>query len=162
MRKCFYFLLVAMLCYGFVACDTEENKENEVENEWNEQPEDNGDSNNNYSKNDFTGHWENIAYANSETTAEIISFMDTVVVYEAYMYQGENEKEVIANGTYTVDGNIIYISYDDVYVYTSDDSNVFWGFTNKKGKNISYTIKSINETLMKLMDETGKEITFER
>lgn len=33
MRKCFYFLLVAMLCYGFVGCEKEKDENNdEVEN----------------------------------------------------------------------------------------------------------------------------------
>ena len=36
MKKLFYYLFATMLCSGFAACDTEENNENEVENEWNE------------------------------------------------------------------------------------------------------------------------------
>jgi len=46
MKKLFYYLFATVLCCGFVACDTEENNENEVENEWNENeiPDDNEDS----------------------------------------------------------------------------------------------------------------------
>jgi len=68
---------------------------------------------------------------------------------------------VIAKGTYTLNGDVISISYNDVSVYTSDDSNKFWGFTNNKDRKVRYTIKSLDGTRMKVTDDSGKLIEFE-
>lgn len=147
MKKFFYFMCVTVLCCGFVACDTEDNP---------------GGSDANYSKSDLIGHWQNVSYKNSGTTGEEISFKNSsAVVYEAYRYNGDDEQEVIAKGTYTLNGDVISISYNDVSVYTSDDSNKFWGFTNNRDREVRYTIKSINGTRMKVTDDSGKQIEFE-
>lgn len=147
MKKLFYYLFATVLCCGFVACDTEDNS---------------GASGGNYSKSDLVGHWQNVSYKNSGTTGEEISFKNnSAVVYEAYKYKGDDEQEVIAKGTYTLDGDVISISYNDVSVYTSDDSNKFWGFTNNKDRKVRYTIKSLDGTRMKVTDDSGKQIEFE-
>lgn len=119
-------------------------------------------TNSRFSESDLIGHWTNVVYNNSETTSEGISFLNnTSIVYEASIYNGDDEQEVIAKGTYTLNGDVISISYNDVSVYTSDDSNKFWGFTNKKSRKVSYTIRSISGTRMKVTDDSGKQIEFE-
>lgn len=146
MKKFFYFVCAVVLCCGFVACDTEENY---------------GGSGSNYSKTDLIGNWQNVAYEDSVTMGEEISFKNiSAVVYEAYRYLGDDEQEVIAKGTYTLNGDVIGISYYDVSV-CAGDSNKLGDFINRKGRKVNYTIMSIEGTRMTVTDDSGKQIEFE-
>lgn len=75
---------------------------------------------------------------------------------------GDDEYELSASGSYTVNGNSLCVKYTDVSVYRPDGGKSYRGFTDGESRTVTYTIKSISNYTMTIVDELGKTLIYEK
>lgn len=142
------FIFIA-LCIAFVSC----NKANDT----------------NTGNADFSeylpGHWSN-SDTDEYTTTESLSFdasSENSIAYQYARYPGDDEYEINARGTYTLDGSTITANYSSVSVYTyinGREGNSYKGFTDDVNAVMRYTILSCDGENMTIIDNEGNTLNF--
>ena len=141
-------LFAVALSFGFASCDDDNDDDEPAPVEVN------------YASL-IPGHWANTGLASN--LSETISFnykgAGTICFYDLV----ENDWGATAFGTYTLNGNKITASYNQVTVYDSNyKSGTYHGFTDGKSKTVTYTIQSCDGKELVLKDESGKMQTYKK
>lgn len=107
------------------------------------------------------GFWGNTD-EDEDLTGETFAFdSEGNISYQYEYYPNDDEYEIIASGTYTVNGTVLTAKYTTVYVYTSTGAKTYNGFTKGTSRTVTYTIISCDGKTL-VIKNGSKTLTFEK
>lgn len=139
----FTFFFALSLCIGFTSC-SDDDEQNVTETNYSDL---------------LPGHWANTNVSGDITQTLSINYHGpgTIAFYDLV----DNDWGIMAFGSYTLSGNTLVATYDDVDVTDSDyKPTTYHGFTNGKSKTIQYTIVSCDGKKFVFKDESGITMTY--